>query len=176
MFKISNRIALSLCAACLLQAGATYASATETNSNQLNQGKNMQQIRGSFEVQLQAQPAADAIVSAELGRRTIVKQFHGELQASSLGEMLSVHTPVKGSAAYVALERVSGTLGGKRGSFVLMHTGLMDKGQSSLTVQVVADSATGELQGLRGSMQIEIREGKHFYVFDYQLPSAQSPY
>ncbi|WP_374517801.1 DUF3224 domain-containing protein [Undibacterium squillarum] len=130
----------------------------------------MQQIRGSFDVQLQAQPAAEAIASAALGRRTIVKQFHGELDAASLGEMLSVHTAVKGSAAYVALERVSGTLNGKRGSFVLMHTGLMDKGQSSLTVQVVPDSATEELQGLSGTMQIEIREGKHFYVFDYQLP------
>ncbi|GGX35352.1 DUF3224 domain-containing protein [Undibacterium squillarum] len=130
----------------------------------------MQQIRGSFDVQLQAQPAAEAIASAALGRRTILKQFHGELDAASLGEMLSVHTAVKGSAAYVALERVSGTLSGKRGSFVLMHTGLMDKGQSSLTVQVVPDSATEELQGLSGTMQIEIREGKHFYVFDYQLP------
>ena len=130
----------------------------------------MQQIRGSFDVQLQAQPAAEVIATAALGRRTIVKQFHGELDAASLGEMLSVHTAVKGSAAYVALERVSGTLNGKRGSFVLMHTGLMNKGQSSLTVQVVPDSATEELQGLSGTMQIEIREGKHFYVFDYQLP------
>ena len=163
--------AVTLCAVCvILMFSAAHAEATAQTTPQNLKEKTMQQIRGSFDVQLQAQPAAEVIATAALGRRTIVKQFHGELDAASLGEMLSVHTAVKGSAAYVALERVSGTLNGKRGSFVLMHTGLMNKGQSSLTVQVVPDSATEELQGLSGTMQIEIREGKHFYVFDYQLP------
>lgn len=130
----------------------------------------MQQIRGSFDVKLQPQAPAAAIADANLGRQTIDKQFHGDLNAHSLGEMLAAMTEVKGSAGYVAIERVSGTLQGKRGSFVLMHTGVMDKGTRHLTIQVVPDSATDELLGLKGQMQIEITDGQHFYVFDYSLP------
>lgn len=130
----------------------------------------MHQIRGSFDVKLQPQAPAAAIAEAHLGRQTIDKQFHGELDAHSLGEMLAAMTEVKGSAGYVAIERVNGTLQGKRGSFVLMHTGVMDKGTPHLTIQVVPDSATDELVGLKGQMQIEIKDGKHFYMFDYSLP------
>ena len=130
----------------------------------------MQQIRGSFDVKLQPQAPAPSIAEAHLGRQTIDKQFHGELEAHSLGEMLAAMTEVKGSAGYVAIERVNGTLQGKRGSFVLMHTGVMDRGTPQLTIQVVPDSATDELVGLKGTMQIEIKDGKHFYVFDFSLP------
>lgn len=130
----------------------------------------MQQIRGSFDVTLQAQAPAAAIADANLGRQTIDKQFHGDLNAHSLGEMLAATTEVKGSAGYVAIERVNGTLRGKRGSFVLMHTGVMDQGRRHLTIQVVPDSATDELLGLQGQMQIEIEDGKHYYIFDYSLP------
>ncbi len=130
----------------------------------------MQQIRGSFDVTLQAQAPAAAIADANLGRQTIDKQFHGDLNAHSLGEMLAAMTEVKGSAGYVAIERVNGTLQGKRGSFVLMHTGVMDQGRRHLTIQVVPDSATDELLGLQGQMQIEIVDGKHYYIFDYSLP------
>jgi len=129
----------------------------------------MHQIRGSFDVKLQPQTPAATIAEAKLGRQTIDKQFHGDLNAHSLGEMLAAMTEVKGSAGYVAIERVTGTLQGKQGSFVLMHTGVMDKGTPHLTIQVVPDSATGELVGLKGQMQIEINEGKHFYIFDYSL-------
>jgi hypothetical protein len=153
--------AITVCAVCvMLMFSAAHAETTAPPQNLKE--KTMQQIRGSFNVQLQAQPAAEAIASAALGRRTIVKQFHGELDAASPGEMLSVHTAVKGSAAYVALERVSGTLSGKRGSFVLMHTGLMDKGQSSLTVQVVPDSATEELQGLAEPCRLRFAKASTF--------------
>ncbi|TXI94622.1 MAG: DUF3224 domain-containing protein [Burkholderiaceae bacterium] len=130
----------------------------------------MQQIRGSFDVKLQPQAPTPAIVEAHLGRQTIDKQFHGELEAHSLGEMLAAMTEVKGSAGYVAIERVNGTLQGKRGSFVLMHTGVMDRGTPQLNIQVVPDSATDELVGLKGTMQIEIKDGKHYYVFDFSLP------
>ena len=130
----------------------------------------MQQIRGSFDVKLQPQAPAPAIAEAHLGRQTIDKQFHGELEAHSLGEMLAAMTEVKGSAGYVAIERVNGTLQGKRGSFVLMHTGVMDRGTPQLTIQVAPDSATDELVGLKGTMQIEIKDGQHFYVFDFSLP------
>lgn len=129
------------------------------------------QAQGQFEVKLQLQPASPGIEAARLGRQTIDKQFQGDLQASSLGEMLAVMTEVKGSAAYVALERVDGLLHGKRGSFVLLHSAVMDRGAPSLSVQVVADSGTGELVGLRGTMRIEITAGQHAYVFDYSLPS-----
>jgi hypothetical protein len=84
--------------------------------------------------------------------------------------MLSAMGNVQGSAGYVAIERVTGTLHGKRGSFVLQHTGTMDRGAPSLSIHVVPDSGTEELVGLTGSMQIQIEQGKHFYTFDYSLP------
>lgn len=125
---------------------------------------------GSFDVKLTPQPAAPGIENAELGRMTIDKQFHGDLVAASLGEMLAIRTTVQGSAGYVALERVTGTLHGRTGSFVLQHSGTMDRGVSSLALTVVPDSGTGELAGLRGAMTIEIDQGKHRYTMDYVLP------
>lgn len=125
---------------------------------------------GTFTVKLEPQPAAPAIESARLGRMTIDKQFHGELEAHSLGEMIAAGTEVPGSAGYVAMERVSGTLHGRAGSFVLQHSGTMTRGEPQLSVTVVPDSGTGELEGLAGSMQITIEGGEHFYAFDYRLP------
>lgn len=127
-------------------------------------------ITGSFEVKLTPQSPTPAIESAKLGRQTIDKQFHGDLNATSLGEMLAAMTEVKGSAGYVAIERVTGTLLGKAGSFVLMHTGTMNRGTPQLTVQVVPDSGTDALIGLTGQMGIQITDGKHFYTFDFMLP------
>ncbi|MBW8809626.1 MAG: DUF3224 domain-containing protein, partial [Lysobacter sp.] len=107
----------------------------------------------------------------KFGRMSIDKQFHGELEAASRGEMLAAMTAVKGSAGYAALEKVEGTLAGRSGSFLLLHRGLMDRGTPDLSVTVVPDSGSGELSGLTGRMKIEIREGgAHFYVFDYELP------
>jgi hypothetical protein len=100
---------------------------------------------------------------------SIEKTFTGDIEATSLGEMLSAMTPVQGSAAYVAIEQVTGSVSGKAGTFVLQHNGSMNRGQKSLGLQVVPDSATGELAGLSGTMEIDIRDGKHFYVFDYRL-------
>ncbi|MEI9927173.1 MAG: DUF3224 domain-containing protein [Sphingomonas sp.] len=100
----------------------------------------------------------------------ISKTFRGDLAATSTGQMLAVRTAVQGSAGYVAMERVSGSLAGKTGTFVLQHSGTMDKGAQSLTVAVVPDSGTGELAGLAGSMAIRIEGGKHFYTFQYSLP------
>lgn len=128
------------------------------------------QANGPFEVKLTQQPAAPGIEPANLGRMTIDKQFHGDLEATSLGEMLSAMGQVQGSAGYVAIERVTGTLHGRQGSFVLQHHGIMDRGAPQLTITVVPDSGTDALAGLRGTMQIQIEDGKHFYVFDYSLP------
>lgn len=104
------------------------------------------------------------------GRISINKQFHGDLDATSIGEMLSAMTAVKGSAGYVAMERVTGALQGRRGSFVLQHSGTMNRGEPVLSVTVVPDSGTGELAGLSGSLGIDIREGVHHYHLEYALP------
>jgi len=123
---------------------------------------------GPFEVKLTPQPPEAE--NTTVGRMTIDKQFHGELEAVSQGQMLSATTGTKGSAGYVALEMVNGTLGGRKGTFVLQHSGTMDRGQAQLSVTVVPDSGTGELSGLSGSMKIRIEPGgKHFYDFDYQI-------
>jgi len=108
--------------------------------------------------------------AALIGRMTIDKQFHGELEATSEGQMLSVMTATKGSAGYVAMEVVTGTLGGRKGTFALQHSGTMTRGAAELSVTVVPDSGTGELKGLSGSMKIRIEAGgKHYYDFDYRM-------
>jgi hypothetical protein len=124
---------------------------------------------GTFEVKLhpQSQEAGDGGVT--LGRLSIDKTFQGDLDAVSKGEMLSATTGVKGSAGYVAIERVTGKLGGRTGSFVLQHTGTMTRGTPQLSVTVVPDSGAGELVGLTGRMTIRIAEGKHFYEFEYAV-------
>jgi hypothetical protein len=132
----------------------------------------MQHANGEFDVKLPNQPPAEGTEAAQLGRRAILKEFRGDLQGSSLGEMLAAGTAVPGSAGYVAMERVQGMLGGRAGSFVLMHFGVMDRGQSSLTIRVVPDSGTDALAGLTGTMAIDIRDGHHFYRFEYELPQA----
>jgi Protein of unknown function (DUF3224) len=130
------------------------------------------QARGAFEVKLAPLPTSDTAEGGLLGRMSIDKQFHGDLQATSKGEMLSAGTSVKGSAAYVAIERVTGTLGGRSGAFVLQHSATMNRGEPQLSITVVPDSGTGELEGLAGKMVIEIASGQHSYAFDYTLPGA----
>ena len=125
---------------------------------------------GTFDVKLTPQPPEDKTEGSTLGRMSIDKQFHGDLEATSKGEMLSAMTAVKGSAGYVAIERISGTLQGRSGTFVLQHTGTMTRGEPLLTITVVPDSGTEQLAGLIGTMMINIVEGKHFYEFDYTLP------
>ena len=128
-------------------------------------------IRGPFEVKLAPQAAAEG-EEATIGRLLIDKQFHGDLEATSKGQMLAAQSNVQGSAGYVALERVSGTLQGRRGTFVLQHNGLMNRGAPQLGITVVPDSGTDQLVGLAGTMAIEIVDGKHFYDFAYTLAGA----
>ncbi len=124
---------------------------------------------GTFEVKLT--PAAQEPAEAEvLGRRSIDKKFFGEFEGTSVGVMLAVGTATKGSAGYVALERVTGTVGGKVGSFALQHFGIMNRGVGELVVRVVPDSGTDDLAGIAGTMTINIVEGKHLYEFEYTLP------
>ena len=125
---------------------------------------------GTFDVKTIPQPADDN--AAGIGRLSLDKKFHGDLEGSSLGEMLAIGTEVAGSAGYVAMERVSGKLDGREGTFALQHIGVMNRGAAELNVTVVPDSGTGELAGLSGKMDIKITEGKHFYEFDYQFSDA----
>ena len=130
-----------------------------------------QHITGSFDVTLAPQPPA-AGESPAPGRMLLDKQFHGPLEAHSKGQMLAFGTSVKGSAGYVAIELVEGQLEGRRGSFALQHSGTMNRGEPTLAVNVVPDSGTGKLTGLRGSMGIRIEGGKHYYDFEYSFNSV----
>lgn len=124
---------------------------------------------GTFEVQLTPQTTDDNTESATLGRTSIDKQFHGDLVGISKGEMLTAITGVEGSAGYVAIERVSGTLHGRSGTFVLQHSGTMTHGEPHLIITVVPDSGTDQLAGLAGKMAINIADGEHSYEFEYTL-------
>jgi hypothetical protein len=124
---------------------------------------------GTFDVKLSPLPLADTSEGTLLARLSIDKQFHGDLDATSKGEMLSAGTAVKTSAGYVAIERVSGMLHGRRGTFVLQHSGTMTRGAPALTITVVPDSGVDELVGLTGEMSIIIANGQHSYEFDYTL-------
>ena len=122
---------------------------------------------GSFEVQINPQ-AQDDVEGSTLGRMSIDKQFHGDLEGTGKGEMLTAGTDT-GSAVYVAIERVTGTLQGRSGTFVLVHHGTMTRDAQQLTITVVPDSGTGQLVGLAGTMAINIVDGKHLYDFEYML-------
>ncbi|WP_394825825.1 DUF3224 domain-containing protein [Pendulispora albinea] len=131
-----------------------------------------QSARGTFHVTMNAEPPYDVAEGAKLGRVSITKQFQGDLEASSTVQMLSAVSEVKGSAGYVAIERVTGALHGRRGSFVLQHSGTMNRGKASLVVMVVPDSGTAELRGIAGTLAIDIVDGKHFYTFEYTLEGS----
>lgn len=129
----------------------------------------MAQANGTFDVKLEPQHPSDQAQAAKLGRMTIDKQFSGDLEAGSTGEMLAAMTGVEGSAGYVALERVTGTLHGRRGSFFLQHNGIMARGVQKLEIAVVPDSGTEELATLAGKMMILVEDGEHRYEFTYSL-------
>ncbi len=118
------------------------------------------------------QPAYDTVDEVALGRMTINKVLHGDLEGTSVVEMMTAMSGVKGSGAYVAIERLVGTLHGRRGTFVLQHSGTMAHGEQQLAVAIVPDSGTGELKGIDGKMVITIVDGKHSYVLDYRLPDG----
>jgi Protein of unknown function (DUF3224) len=130
----------------------------------------MAHASGTFEVKLVPQPPEDKAEGSTLARMSIDKQFHGDLDATSKGQMLTAGTDVKGSAGYVAIERITGTLEGRSGSFVFQHSGTLTRGAPQQSITVVPDSGTGQLVGLAGQMTINIAEGKHSYEFEYTLP------
>ena len=128
---------------------------------------------GTFDVKLTPQAQDDKSGNPVLSRMSIDKQFHGDLEGVSKGQMLAAGTAVKNSAGYVAIEQVTGTLGGRKGTFTLQHSGTMTRGAPQLSVTVVPDSGTDELVGLSGKMMITITEGKHLYEFEYTLGATR---
>jgi uncharacterized protein DUF3224 len=163
-------LALLLCLA--VDAGAAARGQDRSPSPGLPSQKGTQTMhaKGDFDVKLVPQAPEDKTEGSTLGRMSIDKQYHGDLEGTSKGEMLSAMTGVKGSAGYVALERVTGKLQERSGTFVLQHDGMMNRGDARLTITVVPDSGTGQLAGLAGTMTIQITEGKDFYELQYTLP------
>jgi hypothetical protein len=126
-------------------------------------------ITGTFSITMTPEPGADVADGITIGRVRFDKVFAGPLTATSVVQMTSARTAIPNSAGYVAVERITGTVEGKAGSFVVLHTGLMNRGAQSLTISIVADSGTGELAGIAGSMGIQIVDGVHHYTLDYTL-------
>ena len=126
--------------------------------------------RGGFEVTLEPQPPEPIQDGGPPNRMTIRKRFVGDIEGDATGQMLSATSDVEGSAGYVAIERITGTLAGRSGSFVLHHIGTMDRGEPTLAITVIPDSGTDELEGIRGSMLIDVVGGVHSYEFSYDLP------
>jgi hypothetical protein len=158
---------------CLLFAAFGHGQGAPSNSKEKVVTSH---ASGTFEVKL-TPLKDDAGDDAGLGRMSIDKQFQGDLEGASKGFMLSsAATVVKGSGGYVAMERVTGTLKGRTGSFVLQHSGTMTRGTPQLSVTVVPDSGTGGLEGLAGTLIVKIDDGKHSYDFEYTLPEGAASY
>lgn len=126
--------------------------------------------KGTFAVKMAPLAFEDVPAESLLGRLSLGKTFEGDLVATSQGQMLTAGDNRTGSGVYVAVERVTGTLNGKSGTFALHHTGIMDQGKPSLEIRVVPGSGTGELAGISGSLKIEIKDKMHFYELDYAAP------
>jgi hypothetical protein len=150
-------------------AVSTFAH-TQASAQQRKDAVMSTHASGTFDVTIQPQAPEERVGDPTIGRMSIDKQFHGDLEGTSLGQMLAAMTDVKDSAGYVAIERVKGTLKGRTGTFALQHTGTMNRGVPGLIITVVPDSGTEQLGGLTGTMTIDIVDGKHFYEFDYTLP------
>jgi hypothetical protein len=129
----------------------------------------MPRANGPFEVTLKPLPMEGDADPQLLGRMSLDKVYHGDLEAVGKGQMLTGGTAIRNSAAYVAIERITGTLKGRKGSFIIQHAGLMNRGSPSLAIMIVPDSGTDQLEGLKGSMTINIEAGKHSYQLDYTL-------
>ena len=164
-------------AAALLVAAAsvtTLAAQSVAAAPTITKPGNMtQRATGSFEVKVTQQTASEIAQSGEIMRLTIDKEFRGDLAGTSKGEMLAAGTESTGSGVYVAVERVTATLAGRTGKFVLMHAGTRNKTSQDLSVTVAPESGTGGLAGIAGKMTIIIEGGKHDYVFEYTLPPSK---
>jgi len=152
-----------------LGCAGSQATVSPRTGSETNMTKHVQ---GPFDVKMKPLAPDEGAASSPIGRMSIDKRYHGDLEGTGVGQMLATMDDGK-SGAYVALERVTGSLQGRKGSFSIHHTGRMTRGAPELSILVVPDSGTDELKGLTGSMQIQIDEkGGHTYVFEYTLPDA----
>jgi hypothetical protein len=122
--------------------------------------------KGPFDVTLTPQQTAD---DAAVARMLLYKEFHGDLEAIAHGEMMAAHEPLTGAGVYVAIDRVTGTLHGKSGSFLIAHRGIRNADGQDLSIVIVPGSGTGQLTGITGAVSIEIVDKKHFYSMEYAL-------
>jgi hypothetical protein len=162
----------TLCVSICLAVSISVLAQSPTSQSIEKRPVMAQHAEGTFDVKTTPLPTDDATGSTRIGRFGLDKQFHGDLEASSKGEMLGAGNPASGTAGYVAIEDVTGTLSGRSGSFALQHSGTMHQGKFNLAVEVVPGSGTGELAGISGTMSITIADGKHSYKFDYTLPTV----
>ena len=128
----------------------------------------MPTARGPFDVTIEAEPPFLEQDGIKLNRNMVRKEYSGDILGKSESQMVAAYTATPGSAGYVAIEHFTGSVGGKSGSFVLQHHGLMERGEAALTVTVVPDSGTGELAGISGMLEIDNDEGRHSYVLEYE--------
>jgi len=168
-FRLRTPFATAFCLWCSISLSARAQNSTPNSDKTSKEAVVTSHATGTFDVKVTPQPTEDKSADPSLARLTLDKQFHGDLEGSSKGQMLAASTSVKGSAGYVAIERVTGTLRGRKGSFTLQHFGTMTRAAPHLVVSVVPDSGTDELTGLAGAMTIKIEDGKHFYDFEYTL-------
>jgi hypothetical protein len=170
--KKPSRIKMGVLIGLCLLINFNFPATAQTPSKKENENQKevqMKHAKGTFEVDLTPQKPDEGVENAAVSRMLIIKNFTGGLEAKSQGQMLSFQSAVKGSAGYVAIEQVTGTLDGKQGTFVLQHNGIMDQGKPQLGISVVPDSGTGELEGLEGNMSIKIENGKHYYELVYRF-------
>jgi len=171
--KVSFHFVLAASQFLMLFFAPSVLQNSSTNSKNTVKGVPMTtRATGTFEVKLAPLPTSDSSEGSPLGRMSIDKQNHGDLEGTGKGEMLTAATSVKSSGAYVAIERVTGSLHGRTGSFVLQHVGTMTRGVPQLSISVVPDSGTGQLAGLTGKFLVIIADGKHSYEFDHSLPET----
>jgi hypothetical protein len=167
--KTRDRVAAFAAALCLCAAAPAARAQTPSPAPGATRQEQSVTTRATGEFEVKMAPLA---TEAPVGRMSLDKVFRGDLEATGRGEMLAAMTGTEGSAGYVAIERVTGTLAGRTGTFVLQHSGIMNRGAPSLVITVVPDSGTGGLEGLAGTMNIIIAGGKHSYEFDYTLPAS----
>lgn len=167
-----RRYAMLGLAGALFAAAAAAQTPAPPSASATEEPTMTRHANGAFDVKLSALPIESPDADERRGRMALDKRFHGDLDATGVGQMLTATGEVKGSAGYVAIERVSGTLHGRKGSFMLQHSGTMTRGAPSLNITVVPDSGDGELAGLEGRMTITITDGAHRYDFEYRLPDS----
>ena len=168
-----SKVGLTLAMCLSLSGSFAHAGLQSSGAAPAQKGAEMtKHATGAFDVKVIPEGTDDKAEGSTLGRMSIDKQYHGDLDGTSKGQMLTAGTEVKGSAGYVAMERFTGTLNGRKGSFVLQHTGTMDRSALQLTITVVPDSGTDQLAGITGKMAIIIADGKHSYDFEYAFPDT----